>query len=159
MARGLTFLVAAVTAAACSSTRGGIDASAPTLSDSLITAAAESRQFTIYVTAANARQHPAIPLTTEYYVKMDGDSVHSFLPYFGRTYYPDSNFEGYIFDTAATNYTSQDNGRGTTTVSFSARFLTETCKYTIGLFPGGRAYVRVTSNNRASISYEGEMGQ
>ena len=118
-----------------------------------------------YVSAANATLARAggntlsrISLGGEgYFLKMQGDSVESHLPYYGVR----DNFseygrpDGIELDAEVENLKIDKKSSGAYQIRFDARMKTERFQITLDMFPGGKANLIVFSGQRDAIRYEG----
>lgn len=148
---------AALFLAACASSGGGKTA-AKDFHDTDMKATADSRRFTISVSMATPLRHQAIPLTSPYTLEVRGDSVFSYLPYFGHVYsYSPSDVVGLTFNARHTDYSARLKYNGAVRVTFDTRFAGESYRYAVELFPDRRATINVTPSNRSSISFDGEL--
>lgn len=97
-------------------------------------------------------------LSTDYLLELRGDSVISHLPYFGRAYsVPYGGGDGLNFTAITTDYKLSFNKKGMAKITFKAKTNEDTFSFTIKIFDNGSATVSVTSINRQSIVYRGEM--
>ncbi len=118
----------------------------------------ESRDFTIRVRQALPMSGRAIMLTSLYSLKIKGDSVYSYLPYFGRAYsIPYGGGEGLIFENVLTDYQAKPGKRGKMEISFDVRTREDSFRYRVEVYTNGSSYISVTSNNRQEIGFRGEM--
>lgn len=100
----------------------------------------------------------AVSLTSPYTLEMRGDSVISYLPYFGRAYsVPYGGGNGLRFERTTTDYTCTYDKKGTARIKFAARTDDDTYRFNIQIYPNGSASINVTPTNRQNISYQGEL--
>ena len=102
---------------------------------------------------------PSRHLTSNYSVEIRNDSVFSYLPYFGIAYSAPygGRGKGLIFDEKITDHKLIFDKKGTANISFRTRTEEDSYIYWIKVFTSGSADVRVTPNNKQSISYYGEF--
>lgn len=118
----------------------------------------DKKQFTIEVNRALPMRGQAVSLTSPYTLEMRGDSVISYLPYFGRAYsVPYGGGNGLRFERTATDYTCTYDKKGTARIKFAARTDDDTYRFNIQIYPNGSASINVTPTNRQNISYQGEL--
>lgn len=118
----------------------------------------ESGRFTIEVDRALPMQGKPVNLTTLYSLEMRGDSVVSYLPYFGRAYsLPYGGGEGLRFETLVSDYQLSYNKKGKAHIRFTARTKEDTFQFHVDVFTNGSATIGVTSTNRQEISYQGKL--
>ena len=97
-------------------------------------------------------------LTTLYSLEMRGDSVVSYLPYFGRAYsLPYGGGDGLRFETLVSDYQLSYNKKGKARIRFTARTKEDTFQFHVDVFTNGSATIGVTSTNRQGISYQGKL--
>ena len=94
------------------------------------------------------------------FIRFKGDSVHVFLPFFGERYsgggYGSSGgieYEGPINSLKIEERKRQQE----VLLSFEAEQNSEHLKFLITLFPNGNANTSVTTSERSSITYRGEV--
>lgn len=120
--------------------------------------AIEQRQFGITVDMAHTARGQAIPLTPDFELEIRGDSVFSYLPYFGRAYsVPQGGGSGLDFDSRMTQYTVRRMDKGLTRVEFRTRTNEDLYKYRIDVYDNGRATVSVSAMQRDRIRFDGEF--
>ena len=97
------------------------------------------------------------------FIKFENDSVDVFLPYFGvrqsgANY--GSSEGGIKYNGVLSNFQMNENSRkGSIELEFEAEEDGENYSFAIDLFPNGKARTRVISNERTSISYEGQFSR
>lgn len=118
----------------------------------------ESGRYSIEVDRAVPMSGPSKHLTTPYTLELKGDSVSSYLPYFGQAYsIPYGGGKGLIFDSAVSDYRLNFDKKGTATVKFKSRTDEDNFSYLLQVYPNGSATVHVTPVNRQSITFYGEL--
>lgn len=118
----------------------------------------DSKHFTIDVKMAYPQSHKAINLTSNYSLEIKGDSVISYLPYFGRAYnVPYGGGKGLNFSAKIDDYTVSYPKKNLTRIYFTSINDEDTYKYTIEIFDNGNSSIDVLSNQRDGISFSGDM--
>ncbi len=118
-----------------------------------------NRQYTIDVDRAQP-QGPVgvINLTSSYSVTVDGDTLKSDLPFFGRAYsIPYGGGKGLRFKAPITNYTVDSSHRNRHIIYIHAVDTEDSYNYIITLFDGGNAAVSVTPRQRSHIEFTGRF--
>ena len=118
----------------------------------------DSGRFRIQVNRAIPSGGGAVNLTSPYFLELRGDSVISYLPYFGRAYsLPYGGGEGMSFEAPASDYQLTYDKKKTARIRFKTR--TDEDLYTLDLriFPGGSATIGVTPVHKQAIQYQGEL--
>ena len=119
----------------------------------------DEKRFTIDVNRALPMGGRTVNLTSSYSLEMRGDSVVSYLPYFGRAYsapYGGGN-GGVRFEKSITDYQCSYNKKGTAQIKFVARTDDDTYRFDVQVYPNGSAFINVTPVNKQSITYHGEL--
>lgn len=95
-------------------------------------------------------------LTSEYDMRVMGDSIVTYLPYFGRAYSAPVNLSqgGIQFTSTDFNYTIESK-RKEWEIVIKPREPIDVRELILRVFKNGSASLMVTSNNRQSISYNG----
>lgn len=118
----------------------------------------DSRNYKLDANMAFPNIGRSMSLDSRYGVEIKGDSLFSYLPYFGRAYrLPYGGGEGLIFDTKIDNYSSKPGKKGSILIKFRARTQEDVYTYTIVVFSNGNASINVSSGNKQSIDFGGEM--
>jgi hypothetical protein len=93
-----------------------------------------------------------------YEVKVQGDSLYSYLPYFGRAYnIPYGGGKGLNFSERIAEKQVTHPKAGLTSVVLFVQNNEDQYLYTIEVFDNGKASVYVRSREREAISYSGAM--
>jgi hypothetical protein len=118
----------------------------------------ESQRYSISVDYMLPNRAAARSLTTLYSLAVRGDTLISYLPYFGRAYsIPYGGGSGLIFTATLIDYSFSFNYKGTARISLRARSESDIFLFYIEVFSNRRANIRVTSNNREGISFSGQL--
>ncbi|MDR1602576.1 MAG: DUF4251 domain-containing protein [Tannerella sp.] len=118
----------------------------------------ESRRYTIDVDRMLPMQGPSQHLTTNYGLTIKGDTVISYLPYFGRAYsVPYGGGKGLNFEALISDYSLVFDAKGVAKISFRTRSEDDLYLYEAEVFNNGKTTLRVTSNNRQGISFYGQL--
>ena len=119
--------------------------------------AIENRTFVVEVDRAFPMGASSRMLTSLYSLTVSGDTVKSYLPFFGRAYsVPYGGGEGLIFDSTMTDYQSSIDTKGKATIEFKTKSKEDNLVYQVQIFMNGAASVDVTSINRQPISFTGK---
>ena len=93
-----------------------------------------------------------------YEVKIQGDSLYSHLPYFGRAYnIPYGGGKGLSFAAPILEKTIGTDKKGRTVMQFYLRNDEDEFYYLIEVFSNGKSSVEVQSRQRERISFNGQM--
>lgn len=118
----------------------------------------ESKNFVFTARTVNPQRGSSQVLTSEYDIRLTGDKLVSFLPYFGRAYagVPYSGDGGIKFTSTDFEYKAvkSKKGWGITIVPKDA---SEVQQMYLDVSSGGYATLQVTSTNRSMISYYGVL--
>ena len=117
------------------------------------------RHFTIDVNTANPVAFPTVILQSPFSLTLNGDTLVSYLPYFGTSYFavPYGGGNPLNFTSTISNYETTLLKRGEHLIRFTARNGEEIFNFSINIFDNGRASIFVLSRNRSDISFNGEM--
>lgn len=115
----------------------------------------QSRRFSIDVRQMYPQSAPARTLSSTWTLELHGDTLVSYLPYFGRAYnLPYGGGDGLNFTAKVKTYNVKrikDYWRTTLSVSNEG----DTYTYTIDIYDNNAATIGVQSNNREHISFSG----
>ena len=116
------------------------------------------RQYTISISMMFPRRGNAVSVTPDYSVQMKGDSLFSYLPYFGRAYsIPYGGGNGLHFAAPIKGYESAKGKNGRTQVTLLVENEGDRLTYNFEIFPNGHANVDVFSREREPINYSGDL--
>lgn len=118
----------------------------------------ESENYKIDVSTAYPRRGKVVHLSSNYSVEVRNDSVFSYLPYYGRAYsIPYGGGEGLIFNAPIDEYKMETKKKGAMKVNFTARSKEDRFQFAMTIFANGSTSVEVSSQNRESIAFSGEL--
>ncbi|MDR1102736.1 MAG: DUF4251 domain-containing protein [Tannerella sp.] len=151
---GTMLVLAATLQTSCSSSRTAVNSEQAQAVKQQI----ESRRYRISVNRMLPMKGPSQYLTSSYSLTVRGDTVISYLPYFGQAYsLPYGGGKGLNFESTVTVYSLSFDAKGTARISFQTRSENETFLYLIEIFVNGSSSIRVTSSNRQSVSFYGAL--
>ncbi len=98
-------------------------------------------------------------LTSEYFLRVAGDSLISALPYFGRAYAAPINPEdaGYDFTSTSFTYNAVPKKKGSYQITIKTTDKINTVTFVLTVYNNGNAYLQITSVNREAISFNGYL--
>ena len=117
----------------------------------------ESKRFLFEARTVSPIGGPTRQLTSYYDLTIKGDSVVSFLPYFGRAYVaPMSVNDGGIrFTSTDFNYQINPRKKGGWNIKITPKDVNSVQQMNLTVSPNGQASLNVTSSNRQPISFMG----
>ena len=132
-------------------------ASAQELDKEKVKSLVESKNFVFKVQSVQPMGGPSRQMTSDYDLRLLGDSVVSYLPYFGRAYTaPDPGDPGGINFTSTTfEYKAKPKKKGGWNIEIRPKDTRDVRQLTLSVGETGYSQLQVTSNNRQSISYYG----
>ncbi len=94
-----------------------------------------------------------------YELTVTGDSVVSYLPYYGRSYSApiNQNEGGVKFTSKQFTYKSTQRKKGNWDISITPKDVSESYRLTLNVAKGGNATLYLHSNNKQTISYNGYL--
>jgi hypothetical protein len=93
-----------------------------------------------------------------YNVKLAGDSLISYLPYFGRAYTaPVGTQSGLRFTSTAFDYTIRNKKKGGWAISIKPKDVTDVREFSLSVSETGHARLLALSNNRQPVSFNGKV--
>lgn len=118
----------------------------------------DDRQYKVKVRQAYPMSGPPIVLSTTYYLHVVGDSISSYLPYFGRAYsVPYGGGKGLNFEATISDYQQVWVDDHQARIDIRVVNEEDDYQFTVEVYDNGPAYIRVLSRQRQSISFSGEM--
>ncbi|GAC1438813.1 MAG: DUF4251 domain-containing protein [Sediminibacterium sp.] len=119
--------------------------------------AIQDRRFTFTAQSALPMSGPLRQLTPDYDLRVSGDSVVAYLPYFGRAYAaPVNGSDGGIkFISTQFSYTSTGRKKGGWDIMIRPKDAPDVQQLFLTVLGDGTASLQVTSTNRQPISFNG----
>lgn len=118
----------------------------------------ESLHYQISIDYMLPAQGSSRYLTSPYSLTVQGDTLISYLPYFGKAYnIPYGGGNGLNITASLFEYFLSYNTKGTALISFRVRSEGDVYLYNIEIFNNGNASIHVSSNNRQGISFSGKL--
>ena len=98
-------------------------------------------------------------VTSDYFLELRGDTLRSYLPYWGQAYQTPlgSTSIGLNFEAPILRYSEIRPKPNKTQMEVDVKTLEDTYHYLIDLYDTGKAYIRVSSMNRDPISFDGDF--
>jgi hypothetical protein len=121
--------------------------------------AIEAKHFTFAAeTVLPTSGRPRQVTGDRYGITISGDSLRSYLPYFGRVYSAPLNGEGgYNFTSTAFGYTVNNRKKGGWEISIKPTDVSDFREFLLTVSESGSAVLQAMSNNRQPISYNGTV--
>jgi hypothetical protein len=128
--------------------------------EAAVRGAIEKHEYIIDVDRMVPMKSGSKTLTSAYSVTIKGDSIISYLPYFGEAYnIPYGGGKALNFNAKITGYNQMFDGRGKAIIEIDTRNEEDQYHYFIEIFPNGSTSINVRSNNRQSISFYGTASE
>lgn len=116
------------------------------------------RRYTVSINTVYPRSGRVVNVSPDYSLEVKGDTLVSYLPYFGRAYnVPYGGGKGYNFTAPITDYQATKNRKGNTRITFRTYNEEDVITFMLDIFPNGNATIDVTAREREPISYSGQM--
>jgi hypothetical protein len=119
----------------------------------------ESRQYVFMAQSATSMKGRTVQLSTGYGLKLNKDSLHVDLPYYGRAYstsYPANNDMGVKVNSHDFSYTADTTKKGGWNVNIKPKKI-DVSYINLSISSGGYCTVRINSSNRDPITYYGTI--
>lgn len=124
----------------------------------MVKEALQNRRYTIDIHMMHPLRGRAVNVTSNYSVGVKGDTLVSYLPYFGRAYQvPYGGGKGLNFTAPITGYQSETDRKGTTRIMLTSENEEDSYLYVLEVFSNGESSVEVQSRQRDRIYYTGRM--
>ena len=118
----------------------------------------QNQHFTIDVKTCHPFRSRPIQLSTLYSIVVKGDTIISYLPYFGRAYsVPYGGGKALNFEGRISGYQVGEVKKGHYVVNIAVRNEEDDYLYQINMFENGRADIEVNSRNRDRIYFTGDL--
>ena len=118
----------------------------------------ENRHFTIDVKICQPLRSRPINLSTLYSLEVEGDTIISYLPYFGRAYsIPYGGGKALNFQGRISAYEAAEVKDGKYLINIGVSNEEDDYLYRIQMFDNGKADIEVMSRNRDRINFTGDF--
>ena len=121
--------------------------------------AVTTKQMHIDITSMATMRYGSRAVTTDFYLELKGDSVISYLPYFGQAYQAPmmSPSQGLNFETRAKSMKVTQPKKDQYRIEMDMKTDEDSYHYVIELYDSGKAYIHVRSQHRDPISFDGDI--
>jgi Domain of unknown function (DUF4251) len=119
----------------------------------------DAKRYLFKAQSAHPTRGRVVQLNSEYDVKITPDTIRSYLPYYGRAYSaPIGETEGPLdFVSKDFEYKQQDRKKGGWDITIKPKDGKGVREMFLTVFENGTASLRVSSNNREPISFNGHI--
>ena len=122
--------------------------------DSMVT----GRHFGVEVDAVFPQRGPMKRLNYDYGIQVHGDTLRSYLPYFGRAYQvPYGGGKGLDFEDPIKRWTIKDGKNGQKQLTIWVENSEDAYVYTLKVYAGGNVDLTVDSRQRERIRFTGKI--
>ena len=117
-----------------------------------------ARHYRVSVDMMYPRRGKAKTVSSDYGLEVKGDTLVSYLPYFGQAYnVPYGGGKGLNFTETITEYHSQKLSNGATQLLIKVKNEEDVYNFTLEVFDNGSTSIDMNSRERESINYSGNM--
>jgi hypothetical protein len=119
----------------------------------------DSKKFKFHAQSATPMKGGNIHLTSDYSLKLNGDSLQADLPYYGRAFTTDypANNNAIHFSTNEFSYAVDTTKKGGWEITLTPKNTAKVNKIFMSISSGGYCTTRVTSISRDPISFYGSI--
>ena len=124
-----------------------------------VKAMVDAKRYLFKAQSAHPTRGRVVQLNSEYDLKITPDTIRSYLPYYGRAYSaPIGESEGPLdFVSKDFEYKQQDRKKGGWDITIKPKDGKGVREMFLTVFENGTASLRVSSNNREPISFNGHI--
>ena len=116
------------------------------------------RHYKVEISMMNPRRGSAVIVSPDFSLKVKGDTLVSYLPYFGRAYnVPYGGGKGLNFTAPISEYHSSKERNGATQITMKVINEEDVYTFRLEIFSNGNASIDLTARERESINYSGQM--
>lgn len=116
------------------------------------------RHYKVGVSMMFPSRGKAMNVSPDYSLEVKGDTLISYLPYYGRAYnVPYGGGNGLNFTAPIAEYRTEKGRKGATLVTIKVSNDEDIYTYLLEIYDTGSTTIDVTSRERESIRYSGEM--
>ena len=118
----------------------------------------ESKSYVIHCDRIYPMRGQSRYITNDYSIELKGDTVRSYLPYFGVAHSASYGGNNVLdFKKVCRDYVIKEGKKGSWVVSFTVENENETLEYQLTIYPNGNVRVFIQPMKRDSVSYSGEL--
>ena len=124
-----------------------------------VTEALSKRQLHIDIRSMNTLRYGTRTVPPDFFLELRGDTLHSYLPYLGQAQGASmaSPSIGLNFEAPVLHYTECQPKAGVTRLEIDVRTQEDGHHYVIEVYDTGEALVRVRSQHRDPVSFDGSV--
>ena len=116
------------------------------------------RRYKVEISMMNPRRGGTVNVSPDFSLEVKGDTLVSYLPYFGRAYsVPYGGGKGLNFTAPISEYYSAKGRKGATLITMKAANEEDVYSFRLEIFTNGSTSIDLTARERESISYSGQM--
>lgn len=157
MNRCLTALTA-VALVACSSLTSAEKAERDAKTAQAVEKALTERQYTVSIQMMYPRGGKTVNVSPDFSLQVKGDTLVSYLPYFGRVYsVPYGGGNGLNFTAPIKEYQFEKDEKGNAHILIRVYTAEDNFTYSLNVFTNGSTSIDVSAREREAISYSGQM--
>lgn len=121
----------------------------------------QDKQYTFIAQSASPMRGSIRQLSPGYDLRVAGDSVIAYLPYFGRAYTAPDNLTGggIKFTSIKADYQVKARNKGGWDITIKPKDASDVQQLNLTVFQNGSASLQVTTTNRQPISFNGYIMQ
>ena len=125
----------------------------------MVKEAVEKRQWCIDVTSMHTMRYGTKTVTPDFYLELRNDTLRSYLPYLGQAHRAPlgSPSKGLNFETKVLSYQQNKKKEHLYEIEIKVRTEEDGYDYRAELYDSGEACIRVRSNDRDPISFDGNF--
>ena len=154
----LTMMALTLAMVSCSTLTSAQRAEREAKMEKAVAKALAERCYTVDVNMMYPKSGRAQNVSSDYSLEVRGDSLVSYLPYFGRAYnVPFGGGKGLNFAAPIKSYHSEKGKKGNTRVEIQVDNTEDYFTYSLDIFPNGSTTIDVVARERESITFSGQM--
>ena len=121
--------------------------------------AIKNRQLTMEVNCMHTQRYGAHRVTPDFNLTLRGDTLVSYLPFFGRAYGVTygSPSQGLNFTSVVKNFRQTELKHDAVRMEMDVASQEDNFCYVLDIYPNGKAYLLVRSQERDAMHYDGEL--
>ncbi len=125
----------------------------------LVEQAISQRRMTIEVDHMQTQRYGNHRVTSDFCLKLRGDTLESYLPFFGQAYSLPygSPSQGLNFTSPIYGFRQSTTNNGATCMEMDVRSNEDRFYYRVDIYPNGKAYIFVRPQERDFVSFDGEL--
>ena len=125
----------------------------------MVEQAVSQRRLMVTIRSMQTQRYGSHQVSSDFYLKLRGDTLDSYLPFFGRAYgvSPVTPSQGLHFVSPVLQMEESKRKNNVTRLEMHVRSQEDSYVYRLDIYPNAQVYISVHGQERDHISFDGEL--